>query len=622
MSHIRRSTVHYLLFLVAFLWPWSVYQMTPLLWPLTDMLCLVLFVMFLTGVFLQGGTRLPFELIWPVVGMLILELIALIRGEFMWPGVAGWCALFIVTLWSAPSRITVVRWLWLSSVSGGCVAALTLLLPVTSIVPTAYSLRTGAMLAFADDLTRGSFTLLVCFALALGATFSGQLQTLQRWIAAVCAVLIAAALVFVGVPSLSHLELWSPARYGGLTWPYAGMLLFALWVMARAAAKVEVDRRESSSAMHWALLAVVVIMVTWPVVFYSPLLFRMETGVILGLACAYTFTQRPTTEPSTRGWKWLPLVPIAGLLAFNVVWILPYNIADPRHYDHTARFDFLDGDFDTIVRRMEFVSKRYPAERRTRFWLARVELARGNAQRAALEFAEAVEPPGRTRLILPPPSEADQRDFMVRLRDHCSSLARPERTFACEQALAATGDVDSALDLLGLDLSRARTERTVVDPKCKAQFLSAVAFLLGSRAIESHIESWSSDELAILLEDWGAEIGPAPERFPKELLPLVCIAQYGPHTEKLLLFSGDSRWDGSKRRERWADAADGDWSGGGWTVPAQDRNGTWHLSLVHPVDGGVVAQAHIGEGSALEVVPHLTEEKRFPDSPAIRIWLP
>ena len=322
-------------------------------------------------------------------------------------------------------------------------------------------------------------------------------------------------------------------------------------------------------------------------------------------------------------WQWLSLAPVVGLIGFNLWWVDPDNPSDPRNYDAVAGVDFAQRRFEDVVRRMEFIEGRYPAESRTRLWLGRVELAQGRPHRAALEFCRALNPPQGLGRILPLPSKQDQQDFLMRLRDRCSSLPRPESAFAYERALVAAGGLDSALNLLKLHASRARDEAPDAKNVPHAQLVRMIAFLLGSDDVGPHLDTWSKEELIALLGNWGAVIERAPESLEDALVPLMCAAQYGANVEQVLvLWGADSGSSNAITHARRIEAADLDWRGGGWSAPAQDAQGRWRVALGSPPDNRPIVEVCLDPGTEPVITSALPEGLRLPDPPAIRLWLP
>jgi len=647
--------VHYLLFVFAFLWPWGVYQNVPgLNVRLTQIAAVVLVVTFFWEIVARRRARVPFELVWPAVLLAAIAVVASLRG-----GAALaldrllWCALFVATVhvarprpsipagqgFSAPpgdsgtspnaqstiqERDLIAFRLWISSVSGACVALLTLLLPVTRVIPTAYSLDTGAMLAFDDGLAEGCFALLICLVLAVGNVFATHSDRWPRAISAMSAVPLLGALAIVVVPSVMHVALWRPPDYAQLSRCELAWVLMSLWLVSRTAAKIAVDRCESGVGIHATLLGAAAVMAVFPV--FLSVALRLEHAFLLGLACAYVLPASTIDLPGKAwagGWQWLSLAPVVGLIGFNLWWVDPENPSDPRNYDAVAGVDFAKRRLGDVVRRMEFIERRYPAESRTRLWLGRVELDQGWPHRAALEFCRALNPPQGLGRILPLPSKQDQQDFLMRIRDHCSSLARPESAFAYERALVAAGGLDSALNLLRLHAARARDDAPDAKNVPQAQLVRMIAFLLGSDDVEPHLDTWSKEELIALLGNWGAVIERAPKSLDDAFVPLMCAAQYGANVAQVLvLWGADAGSSNAIAHAGRIEAADLDWRGGGWSAPTQDAQGRWRVALGSPPDNHTIVEVCLDPGTQPVITSDLPDGLCLPDPPAIRVWLP
>ena len=630
MTRQVHRTAAYLLFVFSIAWPWDVYQYIPWLGGhVTGLAGAGLVALLILDLATKHDLRMPFELIWPA-GLLTVCVVLSLLGNA--PGLSGAhlgaLFVFVATVHFARSREGIERWVYLSCLSATGVALCTSIALITPLVPTAYSLESTAVLAFSRDLTGGTLTLLVFLLIAvhlLRRTLRANASRFQTLVAGLPPSLLAIVLVIV-VTRTSHagvLRLWQPPELLSLSLVTAAALLTLLWLAARVMAKLEVARQAAAANLDMQatprmLRDTIGVAAVFCLCF--PVGLTVAHGFLLGLAAAYAL---PAKQPrlAISHWRFALLAPCAALIVFNVFHVHPDNRADPRNYDVAARADFEARRFAALARRMDVIKTFAPDERRTHLWRARMELAMGYPHSAAHQFGQAVRYPANLRQILPPPSDAEQRDFLVRLRDFCSWAPKPERMLAYEQALVAAGRADVALDSLRHRVyARGKPELTLpAEP-----FAEAVAFLLRDAALVKSLGGLSPAELLLLLKQWGAVVDRAPDDFPRDLLPVVLVAQARPAAIALRAQAGVAAPATARVAPKHALARPGDpatgWGEAGWAPLAPFDSG--YLTELRLPGGGRVAEVRFGPNGTCTCIPSLDPHGVAPDLPAIRVCIP
>ena len=548
--------------------------------------------------------RVPFEIAWPV-GLLLAFDIASPSGMAQ----TGGLVFFAAVVHFARSKDAIEAWLWAMSLSAACMAGLTLLAPVAGLLPPMYSPEWGVPPAFASERIPA---LLAWLAIAVHAALAKDRSRAARVLAALSAAVLLGA-VALAIPGHS---------WAGLgTVDQSGLALarraLTLWLVARVAAKIVVERIEAGSGPHAMLFALVAIAgacAVWP----QPS-GAVPYPFVLGLACAYVLPHTASGKRARSAWALLLAVPVAALVGLNMWRVDMDNASDPRNYDSAGARHFARHDFDGLTNTMRAFGRSYPNERRTHLWLARAELAMGHPHRAAAEFAEATKPVPRARTILPPPSPEERGDFLARLRDRCSSFPRRERGLAYERALLAAGKASEAFHLLEFSASKGGSAGTGVGEDDRAVLEAALAFLLGSEEAKARLRSWPVEDLAALLEHCGAIAETAPDAFPRTCLPLACIARYGAPGECILALGGAGGAVGIVNAP--VRASGHGWMDAGWAAPERGESGAWSIVLRLPGSGEVLAVVRIAASPEMAIVMHALPPSGVPDAPAIRIWL-
>ncbi|MBI4557619.1 MAG: hypothetical protein HY706_08550 [Candidatus Hydrogenedentes bacterium] len=609
-----------LLLVLAFLWPLGVYG-----WPVSGLSALLLVTLWLTLLLLTRKTRIPFELAWPAAIILILVLFARTDNKLL-PSLLD-ALFFFGIIQLAGERVRIESYLFVSAVGGALLSIFTCMAWAGWIWPTAYSLHSGMTLAGPRDLSNGALALIVCFLCAVQSARSGNLSKWLRVAAAVSAVVILVPLPRVLIAAYSLSSYWTAPFRAPFDAYHAAIWVVFVWLAARIAAKLEVSRRDNPTAAHAAFLAIIAAEGLW--VLCTPSATHGPPIFLLALAAAYAL---PETDAATSPLEYeaplevrkffrFEIAPaLLMLVGYNTFTVWPSQEHDPRNYEVTAAKDFADGRLDNLRKRMDFFEGVSPGERRTHWWRAQSALSQGLPHSAATEFARAMKPVQEDEeLIIPPPSTNECQPFLVALRDHCSALPHPERSFAYEKALIAAGRPDEAIASLRLRAQPRQTAETQLDV---APLVSAVLFLLGSNA-EAQIRGFSAPELVQLLVNWGAQIHPAPRNFSDSLRPLILIADL--HGEGIAAFAGTNATAYVLPKEipsaLFAELRD--WSGGGWTQLMSTGDGNWQTALIvsDGSDNGVVAQAIIESSGTITLRPIRTKPFPAPESPATSIWI-
>ncbi|MDK1021695.1 MAG: hypothetical protein QGD90_08690 [Candidatus Hydrogenedentes bacterium] len=623
-----RAAPEYLLFTIALAWPLGLFQYAPVLnLTVTGSLGALLFGLAVFDFLQKKKLRVPFEALWPV-GLLILLLAAIAyRGT---PGLAtevpGALILFVATAHFASSRASIERWLRASMFSGSAVALLSLAAPAAGLMPTAYSLHLPTTFTFAYDLHSGAHILALCFILALFTAAKPSEHHVVRTIATGCALLLGGTLAAKGLQLALSDPRFSGAAY--LSFPPLSLTAFliALWLFVRIVAKLEVDRRERPGSLHLVFWAMAV--ASLPLIAAGPFQPRLYHGYLLGLACGYALSER---EPRPLiAWPKAATAWLAALLLINPWVVFPQNESDPRNYEVAAAQDFLQKDFNTLLRRLEFIEAHSQDELRTHLWRARVALELGEPNGAAMEFALSVRPEDHVRRLLPGPTTDEKADFVVQLRDLASTMPENQSVCAYERALLALGNRDAAVFSLQLLTNIALVHAEGVE---NGPIADAVAFILGQESLRAEFAAWTTDELLTLLSQWGANIDAAPEDFPPEALPAIFVLQRRLSSVEILVSLGPSRHSFREPiadrpfRARYLNHEPSDivW---GPATRTEEQILRVPVSLPRPeglVDAGFLEIAEggsIANALSLRFRWTLDQHQPVPFTPAIRIYLP
>ena len=612
----------YLLFAIALAWPLGLFQYIPILdLTMTGALGTLLFGLAAFDYLQNKKLRVPFEVLWPV-GLLALLLAAIGYRETLdlAPEVPGALILFVVTAHFASSRASIERWLRASMFSGAAAALITVATPAAGLMPTAYSLHLPTTFTFAYDLHSGAHILTLCFILALFTAAKSGEHHVVRTIATWCALLLGGTLAAKGLQLVLSDPAFSPATYLSFPPLLVTAFLTALWLFVRIVAKLEVDRRERSGSLHfvfWALAFVSLLLIA-----VGPFQPRLYHGYLLGLACGYALPER---EPRSKvAWPKAATALLAALFLINPWLVFPQNESDPRNYEVAAGQDFLQKDFDTLLRRLEFIEAHSQDELRTHLWRARVALELDEPNGAAMEFASSVRPEDHVRRLLPGPTTEEKADFVVQLRDLTSTMPENQSVCAYERVLLALGDRHAAVSSLQL---RTKIPLAHVEGVDNGPIADAAAFILGEESLRAEFAAWTTNELLTLLSQWGAKIEQASEEFPPEALPAIFVLQRRLSSVEILASLGPSRHSFSKSledrpfRARYLNREPSSIAWGPITA-AKEQMLSIPVLLSRPEGDLEAGLLEIAESGSLRFQWTLDPQQPVPFTPAIRIYLP
>lgn len=518
---------------MAFAWPWGVYETVPQLWlPLST----------LTGVFLLGicavdavrrrRLDIPFDLLWPALVWMLMAVIARMGGHRETSESVFTALVYLAAVYATRSRDTLANCLWLSMVSGACVAALTLFSRSGLLMPTAFLIdaqtiqetharlstrlfESPPMFAFAPTLSSGLCTLLVCGAIAIYAAVSRGVSRAARSFAVVAGLLVVSALMTNTLPALERIVEWRPLAGLRTSWPEvaasAVVLWLAVWIASRNATAL---RRERGSVFHPVVSGAIVAVAAWLALPFEVVPMH---GFLLGVAAAFGLRDAP--EPPRKPTQLWFASPIVLLALLNVWTVWPGNVADPRNYRTANIADIQQGNRETAFDRIAALRAFGVQERSLYLSQSQVALAYERPHWAAHSLGQSVRFAGPLRPLLPEPTQEDVQRLLAALREFTSNVTDADASLAQEVALAETGQTEAALSLLD---SRARREpklSLIETPHERAA--EALAFLLGVPEVEQELSTWPHERLCATLDRIDARVEPVPEGFPNDLLPMI-----------------------------------------------------------------------------------------------------
>ncbi len=452
----------------------------------------------------QQKLRVPFEVLAPAFALL-----ALIGADAAQHGPGGTfgemlsaIVLLIAVSHFAPSRDLVRRYVFAFMLSAFAVTLLTLVSRLIHLFPTAISLRSGVTFTFSYTVTSGVHVLLLAVVAALYVARERRFSPIERASATAAIVFLACALVGAALFWALDTRAMPIAGYppfSALQWASVAVVV---WLGARILGKIAVDRSIERDGLHtfWMTAAFVTLLVCA----CAPLPPAGYQGYLAGLACASVLPPRFVERPPRRI-ALLAAVPLV-LAAANLAVVDPGNTRDHRQYDAASQRDFDAGWYDRLLTRLDTIEHHAPGERRTHLWRARTALVLDDPNWASFEYRESITTPAR-RLVLPPPTDAERKDFVVGMRDAVAVLPETVSVCAFERTLLAEGDRDAALYSLRLETA---VPLTHVESADTAPFASAVTHVLGDPAIADELQLWSAEELVTLLLYWGATLDDPP----------------------------------------------------------------------------------------------------------------
>ncbi len=541
------GTAQAALYLAAFAWPWAVFELLPVVFvPLSVSSAMVLAVC--TPLDVLSGTRfrVPFEFIWPIVGLALVACIGQSPANALASALA--CVAFLTTLHWVRSRGIAAWAMILSCISGAGAALLTWAAQPGWVLPTTFSLSGGIPLAFAQSMPRGLLTLLLCTGAAttLGWRNSGgvplrrlsrnsKLQTqILKWgaraAALFCALTAMAAAYPLACAFAEGLET-TPGTSSGF--PHLVLVVLFFWLLARIAAKAIAGWLEDTQDGQLGVCATILLAAAGMLL--APVQPGIGHAMFLAILAGYVIPRERPEAVKPFAFYWL--APVVLLVAWNVFHVSPANPRDPRNYEASAFKALHAGQGEELGAYLDRLDQLVPGERRTHWWRARIRLNREDLEGAAEAFRTALQP-GQPRM-LPPPTPTEREWFLSSLRDRVSALPPGERGLSYEKTLLALGERKSALASLKLRSKGAAS--APIDTRALANILAG---LLGALDTEEELTTWEPGELLGVLKSLGADVERAPEGFPASSLPLVLIAEHSSHGMRIEGIAGRHRFGG------------------------------------------------------------------------------
>ncbi|MCL4215566.1 MAG: hypothetical protein KJ052_00955 [Candidatus Hydrogenedentes bacterium] len=549
----------YLLAFIAAAWPWDVYLYIPILGVNAATAAAALLIAIESLQLVRSRrAHIPYELLWPAVCLLLLALIAA-----RWDAVA--LLLFLVAAMRAARAPGLVRMcLLLTAMSSLTVMVVSGSMPAACVFPTAFALDSLATFAGPRDLAYAGF---VCLAAVLCWGYFASRKDLAVWPRRLAITGLAAS---IAAAAWAGLDVIFPQRVGA-PWPMAtgfgaldlaGFLL--LWLVARIAAKHLVAAREGDAGPHAWFATFVLIAGMYTLLTAG----GIYLGHVFVLALAGGSANRKQDTTVRAPLAPVLLAPVILLVVVNANRVFPENDADPRNYDFHAAALWAQQDLTALNAWTTWFEDHAPEERRSHLWRARMALEQEDPLAAAADFAFAMTP-AEAPLLLPGPSEDEVARFLTVFRDHISALPEDKRGFAFEHALVAGNRSGQALASL-------QVRRDVMDPAsadpASLPLAQAVACLLGDPGLAQYLVAWPENELAAMLESWGARIVPAPEAL--QTTPVVAVAWAGPNGLRAWFIAPGGIIRTALRQGRCFDAV----APVQWSTPELD-NGQWRTQL-------------------------------------------
>ena len=549
----------YLLAFIAIAWPWDVYLYIPILGVNTSTAAAALVVAIESlSIVRSRRTHIPFELLWPAICLLVLAVLA-----------ARWDAVALLLFFASAMRIArapgLVRMcLLLTAASTLAVMVVSLAAPAAYVFPTAFALDSTATFAGPRDLAYAGF---VCLAAVLCWGYFVSRKDLAVWRRRLAIAGLAAS---IAAAAWAGLDVILPRRMGA-PWPMAGNFgaldlagLVLLWLGARIAAKHLVAAREGDAGPHAWFATFVLIAGMYALLTAG----GIHLGHAFVLALAGGGANRKQNTAVQAPLAPLLLVPVILLVIVNAGRVFPENDADPRNYGFRAATLWQQQQLTALDAWLDWFEYHAPEERRSHLWRARMALEQKNALNAAAEFAVAMTP-AKLPLLLPGPSEEEAAQFLTEFRDYISALPDDERGFAFENALVAAGRSGQAL--ASLQMRRNVMDPAAADP-ASLPLAQTVACLLGDPDLAQYLALWAKNDLAALLESWGARIESAPETL--RTTPVVAVAWAGPNGLRVWLIGPGGTIQTAQRENRCIDTA----VSFQWTAPVLDK-GQWRTHI-------------------------------------------
>jgi len=429
------------------------------------------------------------------------------------------------------------------------------LAPAQSPPPSAYSLETGILAPFGHTITECALILFVGLAAAASRFLrNDSAATFPRRMLLALALPLFVALVCLLSFSLGAVGRWRPPDHFASK-ATALAALIGGWLLARILAKSFIHWREMRYTISEDTMHILAGLAFFALLF--PLEFRFFWGFLAGIAAGAAQAER-RLAPLPPKWAFA-LAPVALLVSINISGVHPADKNNPRNYEVAAQQDFAGGQYARLQSRMDYFETSWPDERRTHLWRARAALANELLHEAAHEITIACRPADDARLLLPPPDSQEVDAFLIRLRDACSQSGIKTASLAHIQGLLGAGKFNHAEALLeqaleeSADIALPEGLSTDLDTAaygcpCSWPLRAAALNTVWTADLEQPAElkamfpeDLSGAQWLRLLLSWGANVRTPPPEFPREALPLICIAKCHRSSIELACISADAR---------------------------------------------------------------------------------
>jgi hypothetical protein len=614
------SIARALILTIAFAWPFGALLYIPVLdVALLPLACGAVVVLAIVDAIKHRERRPSFELAWPVaVAVMLLWFDSEIERPI--PFSIGLGLLLAIPQF-AHERPFVTTCLRATATGGAVLAALaatSIAIESINAMPAGFfhyveppGIRFAPMMTSPEAFWDGALVVLLC----VFAAFEGWMRV-PRARKAIAVLVFPAVMLVLGI--LVQRRWMAAPDTPAPSVTHVAFLLVLLWLAARVIAKLILFQREHGSGTKVAPFATgaafVGLIVLAPHASFPSLL--IVPALLAGGVQTVRDTQSRTLPAS------ICMLPAIALLGLNLFHVYPANQDDPRNYEAFLRKDVQENRLDRAWNRVAILRTWHYWEPRACLWIARLTLTFDRPYQAAYEFENAVTNMSSNRSILPPPTQAEIDDFLVRIRDYCSTMPNPNDQYAYERALFAAGKGSSAVALLKQKVRN----KPLVDPPLDRDLLVATVRNALDCAVEVVDQSVLTDsELWALLLAWNTSV--ASNAIPGLEEPLSVVVRFGT-TEMSLDVSGSAT--------DWRDSAiymlvvEGPVQDPLAPLPAAqwdfltDTGGKpeVRLSLVQS-DGDPQAAYHvIDEADALAISVSDSIEPPYPDKPAILVLLP
>ena len=477
------------------LWPWHLYTTLPGAGVrLTDLLCAALVAAAVVDVFRARTVRLPFELAWPAALIAVLLIIAHGTAAPAWRSIAG-LVVFAAGVQTMRDPRVVRTAVVAAAFSVALSALVAPMLESIRILPTAYALSAPAVMHGPRSLPEGFWIYLAGAACGLAVALDAAHPPRLRKYGAAAAVI---AITAVGRPAYALVvaaPAWEPSALLSQGAAAAAATVVGAWLIARVGARLIVASQDRRA---WGPLAIAAGVGAWAVsrVVAPGTDVALHDGFLLAIAVTAARVSGERRQEVPR-WVWPALAASGLLVVWGAVHVDPHQTDDPRHYEARVAADLTAGDAEQARARLARIEEYVASDRRFRLCWARTELAAGRLRDAGLHLAAALAPlEGERRQTLPVPTPEVWRPLLADVRDAVSAERDPAALLAYAYALAAAGEAEGAVDLLG-DRMTALPPPDGVDPTPVAPLLAA---LLGEPELADAIAQWPRERL------WGAAV--------------------------------------------------------------------------------------------------------------------